>query len=166
MNPDHHPGISASAPGSRPPDRRALGMSVCAGMFLLRVIGQVLVTYRKVKWLPSVEHWQSGLLPYPVLLGAQAAILGTMTAMIRAVWRGEGWFARPRPRAGRRLMIFGRIYFTSMIVRYAITMAVRPQWRWFGHTIPMFFHCVLATYLMLYAGFLRRRQPPDDAEAT
>ncbi len=153
------------APMSRPADRRALGMTVCAGMFLLRVIGQLLVTYRRVKWLPSVEHWQSGLLPYPVLLGAQATILGTMGVMIRAVWRGTGWFARPRPRAGRRLMIFGRIYFSSMIVRYVITMAVRPQWRWIGHTIPMAFHCVLATYLMLYAGFPRRRQPPVEDHA-
>ena len=57
-------------------------MAAAGGLFFLRVIGQVLVTYRKVKWLPPVEHWQSGLLPVPGAAGSQAAILGTMGAMI------------------------------------------------------------------------------------
>jgi hypothetical protein len=77
-----------------------------------------------------------------------------MGAMIAGVWRGRGRFAQPRPRLGRALLWFGRVYFASMVVRYAVTMAVRPQWRWFGHTIPMLFHCVLATYVMVYSTVL------------
>lgn len=142
--------------------RSAAVMALLGGCFFLRVIGQVLVTYRKVTWLPRVEHWQSGLLPYPVLLAAQAAILGMMGAMVAGTWRGKGRFAKARPRLGRRLLWIGRVYFASMIVRYFVTMSLRPQWRWFGHTIPMIFHCVLATYLMVYARVLR--QPWGDAK--
>ena len=151
------------APITWPPaDRRAPILAALSGLFFLRVVGQVLVTYRKVKWLPAVEHWQSGLLPYPVLLAFQGAILGTMGALIAGVWRGRGRFAQPRPRFGRVLRWFGRVYFASMIVRYVVTMAMRPQWRWFGHTIPMIFHCVLATFLMVYARVLTKAESQSD----
>lgn len=141
-----------------------MGMALFAVLFLLRVAGQALVTYRKVRWLPAVEHWQSGLLPYPALLTSQVAILGTMGAMIAGVWRGVGRFAQPRPRLGRWVRAFGLVYFASMIVRYVVTMAVRPQWRWFGHTIPMAFHCVLATYLMVYSRVLTGKRGLKDQD--
>jgi hypothetical protein len=35
-------------------------------------------------------------------------------------------------------------------------MIVRPQWRWFGHTIPIIFHCILASYLLVYSKVLSR----------
>jgi len=154
-------GTGTSTSSARPPaDRSALALAGLGGLFFLRVIGQVLVTYRKVRWLPAIEHWQSGLLPYPALLAAQAAIIGVMGAMVAGVWRDRGRFARRRPRLGRWLRGFGIVYFASMIVRYVITMIVRPQWRWFGHTIPIFFHCILASYLLVYSGVLRRDERP------
>ncbi len=136
----------------RPADRRAITMSLLGGLFFLRVIGQVLVTYARVGWLPAIEHWQSGLLPYPALLASQVVILATMGAVIADVWRGRGRFARPGPRVASALGWFGAVYLASMIVRYAVTMAVRPEWRWFGHSIPIVFHVVLATFLLVYAG--------------
>lgn len=136
-------------------DRRSASLlALLGGLFFLRVIGQVLVTYRNVRWLPALEHWQSGLLPYRALLAAQTAILGMMGAVIAGVWRGRGPFALPRPCLGRFLQRFGRVYFASMIARYVITMTVRPQWRWLGHTIPMIFHSVLATWLMVFSRVL------------
>ncbi|HUO85759.1 MAG TPA: hypothetical protein VM617_00075, partial [Thermoanaerobaculia bacterium] len=45
------------------------------GLFVLRVAGQVLVAFARVRWLPPMEQWQSGLLPYRVLLAAQIAIV-------------------------------------------------------------------------------------------
>ncbi len=35
---------------------RAGVMTVLAGLFLLRVVGQALVTFAEVEWLPTVEH--------------------------------------------------------------------------------------------------------------
>ncbi|MDP9365759.1 MAG: hypothetical protein M3Q10_16310, partial [Chloroflexota bacterium] len=46
---------------------------------------------------------------------------------------------------------FACLYGGAMIVRYAATMLLRPEWRWFGHSIPIVFHLVLAAYLGLYA---------------
>ena len=56
-------------------------MTLLSGLFLLRVIGQVLVTYAGVSWLPEKGQWESGLLPYPSLLASQIAILAVMAAV-------------------------------------------------------------------------------------
>ncbi len=138
----------------RPADRRALAMALLGGLFCLRVIGQALVTYAQVGWLPAVERWQSGLLPYWALLACQIAILSLMGAMIAGVWRGEGPFQQRRPRLGRAVRWFGFLYLASMVVRYVVTMALWPEWRWFGHSIPTAFHMILATYLLVYSGVL------------
>ena len=135
-------------------DRRALAMTLLGGLFCLRVIGQALVTYAGVGWLPTVEHWQSGLLPYQVLLASQVAILVLIGMMIVSVWRGQGHFHRRRPRLGRVVRGIGCLYLASMVARYVVTMALWPEWRWFGHSIPTVFHVVLATYLLVYSGVL------------
>ena len=40
------------------------------------------------------------------------------------------------------------IYLTAMIARYAIRMGLYPQYRWTGGAIPIFFHWVLAVYVL------------------
>ena len=131
-------------------------MTLLSGLFLLRVIGQVLVTYAGVGWLPEEGHWQSGLLPYPALLASQIVILAVMAAIARDAWRGSGWLIASRPRAGRFVRIASVVYFAAMVVRYVVTMALHPDWFPFEHSIPTFFHWILATYLFLYSGFLAR----------
>ena len=42
-------------------------------LFVLRVLGQMLVAFRRVSFLPPMEQWQSGLVPYHVLLAMQCA---------------------------------------------------------------------------------------------
>ena len=44
---------------------------------------------------------------------------------------------------------FGIVYFLSMVVRYALRMSWYPEERWFGGTIPIIFHWVLASYLIV-----------------
>jgi hypothetical protein len=48
-----------------------------------------------------------------------------------------------------------------------VTMALRPEWRWVGHSIPIILHCVLATLLLVYSGVLLRgaRAPAGDQPA-
>ncbi len=138
--------------------RSALIMATLGGLFFLRMIGQGLVTYTGADWLPAIEHWQLGLLPYPVLLGFQLIILIVMGMMVADVWRGQGRFMRPRPRLGRAVRVAGLIYLTAVLVRYAVTMALWPEWRWFGHGIPTVFHGVLAMYLLVYSVVLIDRE--------
>ena len=44
-------------------------------LFFLRVLGQALVVFFSVSWLPSTEQWASGLIPYPTLLATQVVLL-------------------------------------------------------------------------------------------
>jgi hypothetical protein len=44
-------------------------------LFCLRVLGQILVAFFKVSFLPPMEKWFSGLLPYPELLATQILII-------------------------------------------------------------------------------------------
>jgi hypothetical protein len=125
-------------------------------LFALRVLGQVVVVIFHPRWLPPMEQWYSGLLPYPYLLPAQILIFALMVAIDRHVAAGSGFFARCRPRLGRWLMGLSYVYFLGMVVRYVVRMTLHPDQRWLGGTIPIVFHCVLAAYLFTYGHYHAR----------
>ena len=134
---------------------RRLG-AILAGLlmlFMLRVFGQVLVVCCEVAFLPAMEHWYSGLMPYPILLSVQLIMIGVMAKLSVDVYRRAGFFARPSARSARVLWWVSVVYFVSMVVRYGVTMTLHPEYRWFGHTIPIWFHMVLAAYLYTYSRF-------------
>jgi hypothetical protein len=111
---------------------RKVLLTILLALFLLRVLGQLLVVLFAPAWLPPMEAWYSGLLPYPLLLPAQILIVGLMVYMIR----------RPPPSRRWPIVVFATIYALAMIVRYAILRT---------HEIPVTFHLVLATFLFVYA---------------
>jgi len=123
------------------------------GLFVLRVAGQVLVAFFSVRFLPPMEEWYSGLLSYPMLLPVQLLIIVLFSAICVDVSRGRGRFASARHAVSSPLMWFGRIYFASMVARYAISMALYPERRWLHGAIPIVFHLVLASYLMVLARY-------------
>jgi hypothetical protein len=102
-----------------------------------------------------MEEWYSGLLPYSVLLPLQIVILGLQFEISRELWIGRGPFAQIRVRAGTGLKWFSVLYFAGMLARYVITMILFPERRWFGGTIPILFHWVLAAYLYLLSRYHR-----------
>lgn len=122
-------------------------------LLLMRVIGQIIVVLFAPRWLPPMEQWQSGLLPYPVLLAGQIVVLTLMFWICIDFARGTGFFVRPQPAMGRPVVWFSYLYFGGMIVRYIIWMARRPDQRWFGGTIPIVFHCVVAAFLWTFGTF-------------
>ena len=122
-------------------------------LFISTVLGQVLVACCNVAFLPAMEHWYSGLLPYPILLPVQLVMIVIMSKLVWDVYRGAGFFAQPSARLARVLLWVSVVYFLSMVVRYGVTMTLHPEYRWFGHTIPIWFHMVLAAYLYFYSRF-------------
>ena len=129
-------------------------LTICTGMFALRVFGQVLVVLRSPRWLPSNEHWYSGLMPYRYLLPSQLALLAVMVVITLDVSRGRGLFAADLwAGAAPYLAVLSWIYFGAMVVRYILTMLRRPDLRWFGRTIPIWFHMVLAVALWAFADY-------------
>jgi hypothetical protein len=133
-------------------------------LFVLRVVGQVLVAFCGVTFLPTLDQWDSGLISYPILLSVQCVLIVLMVYIARSVSSAQGFFGVPRPKLGRFLRSFGVIYFLSMLARYAITMTFYPERRWFGYTIPIVFHFVLATFVLVLARLhLRGAAPAADA---
>jgi hypothetical protein len=115
-------------------------------LLFARVLGQLVVAWSAPKWLPPMEHWQSGLLPYPVLLTGQAVVLILMVWISVDFSRGAGFWVEPRPRLGLAALIWSCVYIAAMIARYVIRMARRPDQRWLGGTIPIIFHSVVAAF--------------------
>jgi hypothetical protein len=118
-------------------------------LFVLRVLGQLLVVVGLAPFLPPMDDWQSGLLPYPVLLALQFLILGLLATVCVQFTRRKGYFVRPRPWLGTPLWIIGWIYAIGMIVRYALLRR---------DMIPVVFHIVLAIFLLVVAHHHRRER--------
>ena len=110
----------------------------------------MLVAFWGVTWLPPMSEWMSGVMPYPYLLPSQMLIIVACANVCLDFSKGRGWFVRTRPAFGRGVLYFGYIYFAGMIVRYGLQMILRPETRWFGGTIPIFFHFVLAGFVILF----------------
>ena len=126
------------------------------GLFVLRVLGQVLVVLFQPRWLPPMRQWYSGLIPYRYLLPIQIVFILVMGSIARSAVSEQGVLAGPHRAPGRGLVAFSFVYAASMVVRYVLRMARRPEERWLGGTIPIVFHVVLAAFLCVYGSFLSR----------
>lgn len=124
------------------------------GLFVLRVAGQVLVAIRPRTWLPPM--WQWNLIPYPILLPIQLVLIIAMAWIDMAFTSASGIARSENVAAGHFLLVFSLVYALAMAIRYGVRMRRRPDQRWFGGTIPIVFHFVLASYLhtlgLFYAG--------------
>jgi hypothetical protein len=120
-------------------------------LFAVRVAGQVLVALRSPAWLPPMDEWN--LVPYRVLLPVQLVILGVMAWIDVSFSTAAGPPVSRTEAFGWALIAFSGVYAGSMLVRYCVRMRRRPEARWFGGTIPMVFHLVLATYLYALGSF-------------
>jgi len=128
-------------------NKRALLLTMLQCLFLGRVLGQILARAYAPSWLPANEQWESGFLPYPLLLSAQVVILIAMSVHTRAAWqRGGRWYVTMR-NTEESLRLLAVFYALAMALRYVLTMVYAPELRWFGHLIPIAFHFVLAAYV-------------------
>ena len=118
-------------------------------------MGQMLVAFVGVSWLPPMEAWYSGLMGYPYLLPSQCLIIALYAKVCVDFARGDGFFVRSHPFFGRGVLVFGYVYLAAMVLRYIIRMSLHPEARWFGGTIPIFFHWVLALFIILFGRYHR-----------
>jgi hypothetical protein len=116
-------------------------------LFALRVLGQLLVVAGVAPFLPPMGDWQSGLLPYPLLFASQLVILALFGIICVQISYGRGYFVQPRRWLATPLWIFGWIYAGAMVIRYALLRT---------DIIPVVFHIVLASFLIVLARRHRR----------
>jgi uncharacterized protein len=122
-----------------------------ACLFALRVAGQVVVALRRPRWLPPMEEWN--LMPYRLLLPIQLVFLGVMAWLLSDFLAESGTLVEPSARFGRFVVVFAAVYAGAMLVRYVVRMRRRPEQRWFGGTIPIVFHLVLAAFLLVFGTY-------------
>jgi len=130
----------------RDPANYSVYLWVFTILLFARVLGQVVVAWSAPRWLPPMEHWQSGLLPYPVLLTGPVGVLILMFWISVDFARSTGSRVEPRPRLGLAPLVWRGLYLAAMMARHVIRMARRPDQRWFGGTIPIIFHCFVAAF--------------------
>lgn len=120
------------------------------GLFLLRVAGQLPVMLWGPRWLPPPAQWYSGLIAYPYLLAIQILFLILMTFMILGIHPGIGPFDSPGAGVAAACIAFAFPYYGFMVYRWIFRVLRNPRRRWYDTLIPILFHCVLATFLLVY----------------
>ena len=143
-------------PASR---RYAFALWTLFGLFVVRVAAQLSIALGGGSFLPPWEEWFSGALGYPPLLASQIAIILVFGRIAVDVTRGRGSFAVPRRGAAVALLAVGSVYLVVMALRYAIRMTLYPLERWSGGSIPIFFHWVLAGFILVLGLYHRRFAP-------
>src|SRR5262249_53538076 len=93
------------------------------------------------------------------LLASQIVIIAVFGAVCRDFLRQRGFFTVPRRRLGTFLLGAGSVYVTVMVIRYVIRMSLYPTERWTGGSIPIFFHWVLAAFVLVLGAYHRRSFP-------
>lgn len=147
-------------------ERVATTLWCLTGLFFFRVLGQMLVAFAHVRFLPHMAEWYSGLMPYPLLLPTQLVMLAGMAWLNWGVMSGDGPVAAHRPRLGQGLIILAVLYAAGMMARYFISGSLHPERQWWPPgIIPIIFHFVLAGYLFTLGHWFARPQYADD-EAT
>ena len=129
---------------------RLIAMWLCLALFLARVLGQVEALLIAPMWLPSMESWYSGLLPYPLLLPVQIVLLMFMAALT--------WHQTIARHVSQRSTVWKSVVRTFAII-YFLVMAARLVVQWVrgapdllaAGAIPVAFHWVLALFLLLNA---------------
>lgn len=143
----------AAAPSHDKSRSYALILGILTLLFAARVAGQLVTLFFPVKFLPPFDRWYSGVIPYPILLPIQLLLLTLMLKIVWDVYQGTGYFRIFKPQAGRILKVLSYAYALIMVGRYALTMILRPELRWFTETTPIWFHFVLASFLFMLGNF-------------
>ena len=136
--------------GSGPAPYAAL-MWVLFGLFVARVVGQILAATVRPRWLPQMARWYSGVMPYRYLLPSQLLIIALMLAMIAGVSDASGTFGQRRGAVGVATAWASYLYTGGMVWR-AVRRALQPVERR-GVVIPIVFHFVLAGFLFVFASW-------------
>jgi len=112
-----------------------------------------MVAFWGVPWLPPMERWYSGLLPYPLLLPAQIVIIVLMAKICSDFTRRRGFFVQPRRFFAGPWLWFGWIYLGAMLLRLPAQLLFKPD----APVIPIPFHWVLATFVIAVGLWHRKR---------
>lgn len=131
--------------------RRVTLLWACIVLFLLRVVGQLEVLLVAPAWLPPMNDWYSGLIPYPMLLPVQIVILMGMTAVTVRALRVEHSASVHSGRWRPWVCRIAIVYFALMLLRLLVQLLRGADDVVEAGGIPVAFHWVLALFLLVLA---------------
>ena len=122
-------------------------LGLLAVLFVGRVVAQLIQYFQPVDFLPRFEEWQSGALPYAVLVALQVAIIAGQVRVVRAVSGGrcilrQDWLPR--------VSAFAAIYLAVMGFRLIAGLTFATGGGWLDARLPTIFHLVLAGFLLVW----------------
>lgn len=137
--------------------QRIVLLWTCVALFFLRVVGQLEALLLSPAWLPSMEQWYSGLVPYALLLPSQIVILMLMAVLVvREQDASHGRGERSRWRLWVRRFAMG--YFVAMVVRLLVHLTRGADDVIAAGGIPVAFHWVLALFLLVLSRVSGRQE--------
>lgn len=128
----------------------AIFIMVLLGLFVFRVVAQLVQLFTPTPILPSFEAWHSGTLPYGLLLAFQIAIIVFSAWFIRGLWIGQ--IKRDR-RLGIGLAWIGGLYFAGSVARVVAGLTFARQNPFLSAHLPGVFHIVLAAMIVTAAHY-------------
>ncbi|MEQ1782461.1 MAG: sterol desaturase family protein [Hyphomonadaceae bacterium] len=132
----------------------AIALTALLVLFVGRVAAQLWQYFWPTDALPPFAAWQSGTLPYPVLVASQFAIIATSIWTIASILRDN---LGPHRRLGAVVLIAGILYFGFMGFRLIAGLTFLKDAPFFGVILPAIFHLVLASMLVIVGLHLRRQ---------
>jgi hypothetical protein len=143
--------LAASVRAQELPGKReitAIVLWTCIALFFLRVVGQIEVLLVAPEWLPPMSAWYSGLLPYPILLPLQIALLMLMSAVAIRKSTLAPSASITRARSASILRALALLYFAVMAARLVWCVHQHGSELYLHGAIPIAFHWVLALFLL------------------
>lgn len=135
-------------------DRYFPWLLVLFGLFVFRVLAQLVQSVTPVPLLPPFGAWHGAVMPYPLLVSFQLVVV---VALAIVLWRVRGGAIVPRRWKYRVCFTLGGMYFCFMAFRLFAGLTLLSDTPWFAMTLPAFFHVVLAAFILLLGGYLYAR---------
>lgn len=128
---------------------RVIVLWACTVLFLLRVVGQLEALLVAPSWLPPMYDWYSGLIPYPILVPVQIAILMLMSALVMREMQAGRCASSDSDRGMPWVRRFAVAYFVVMMLRLMLQFLRGVDNVIDAGGIPVAFHWVLALFLLV-----------------
>jgi hypothetical protein len=127
-----------------------IGIWLFTIIFFIRILTQIFVGIYSPAFLPKMDLWYSGVMPYPYLLTYQMFMYTCMVIFNFCFFMRKGpLFIFLNDSTYKYFICFGVIYFCLMIFRFIRLKIKWPDIKWPRGSIPVLFHFVLSSYIIL-----------------
>lgn len=128
----------------------AAALFVLLALFAFRVSAQLVQLLWPTPLLPPFQAWQSGTVPYGILVVAQSIIILVLGIIIVRIFRG---LSKPKRNVGIALLALGAVYMLGAAFRLIAGMSFLSHLTFFHAPLPSVFHMVLAGIVLTLGDF-------------